>query len=252
MGVGGCYMNEDKSTNTWSQDKDSELVLNQRQKEILAINNLPTTYQDLDEQQRYYIFEIEKRLSYLEEKYDKAFGYIGYTSPSLQSEELLIAYPLDGDRDFDVVRVEAQFVDGEVKYQDNYTNILVQPLLEGYLKEFFDKYLGEVDIFIYTVVGNSDFEGIEELPTDFSALDNHIGSSSMIFFDSQQITIEQFEELADAYEAWGTSHQISMLDQLILLKPNYLNKITRYNYTDYLLPEYYLNRKNIIVNTNDQ
>lgn len=70
-------MNNDNAKEIFN--KTNKVVLTERQIEILEKEGLPTEYEELDSKYKKGIVNIEKSLTYLENKYpDKTFEYIGY------------------------------------------------------------------------------------------------------------------------------------------------------------------------------
>ena len=86
-----CFMTSCGITGDNSVDESSNL--NETQIEILALEGLPTNYDELTPSQQHTIDRIYEMLSYLNEKYGEEFIYSDYIPQELLQTETLIAYP---------------------------------------------------------------------------------------------------------------------------------------------------------------
>ena len=93
IGVCGCGMkknNSNESKNITLKSKP-ELVLNERQKEILEEVGLPTDAEKLDSSQQEAIIAIDEMLTAVEKKYNRSFSYSGYVEQGPLESEYLMA-----------------------------------------------------------------------------------------------------------------------------------------------------------------
>ena len=72
--------------------EEKTVVLNDRQKEILAAGGLSADIEDLEPDQIRAILSIERMLSYMEDKYGTTFYYLGYVPAGILEDETLICY----------------------------------------------------------------------------------------------------------------------------------------------------------------
>ena len=106
----GCNINT-KSNNEVIEE---EVILNERQKEILAKEGLSTNYDELNGVQQERIRNSERLLVYLEDKYNIPFEYVAYYSRTLLDPAALYAYPVEGKVEGFPVEVEIigdEFID---------------------------------------------------------------------------------------------------------------------------------------------
>ena len=87
--------------------KETKVVLNERQRELLTEEALPTDFEALPDPQQEALVAIEKMLCFLEEKYGREFSYCGYLAGGVLENEQLIACEKGGDRDYDTFTVTA-------------------------------------------------------------------------------------------------------------------------------------------------
>ena len=241
IGVCGCGMKKDNgdSNKKITGDKIAELVLNERQKEILEEVGLPTNVEKLDYMQKKAIIAIDEMLCEIENKYDISFSYAGYIAPGPVEEEQLFAYPTGGDEDeeqFTVIRTKE---DGKYVYEDGYVNVVARPVYMSYVLEYCQTQLGEGNVKVYSVITRIKNKSI---PIKEEDIDFNINGDSCILVDGKKVTEEDYNKFLSDYEKWTEEHGIEDNAQFVLLKDGIMESVTKYNYTDYLSPEYYLHR----------
>ena len=250
IGVCGCGMKKnssDESKNITLKSKP-ELVLNERQKEILEEVGLPTDAEKLDSSQQEAIIAIDEMLTEIEKKYNTSFSYAGYIAPGPLEHEELIAYPTEGSSGdtFSVTRIKKN---GKYVYEDEYVNDVIEPIFEEYVLKYCEAELGVDNVKVYSMVTKiKDEDSIitnikkGEIPLKEEDIDFNISGYSCIFVDGEKITEEVYDSFISNYKEWMTEHEIGHSSQFILLKAGNIGNVTEYNYTDYLSTEYYLCR----------
>ncbi|WP_040214971.1 hypothetical protein [Clostridium polynesiense] len=89
-----------------SEREKVEIVLTERQKQILYDSGLSTDYDSLLQSQKSAIIAIEEMLQAVEKKYGMEFAYSGYTDATPLENETLWAYPKGGDPSTDSFSVQ--------------------------------------------------------------------------------------------------------------------------------------------------
>lgn len=209
-----------------------EMVLTERQQSILEKQNLPTTFEDLNESQKKAIIAIEEMFCYLDETYDVSFEYLGYRPESAIDKETLIVYPSDGVSadSVSVVRVDGVCTDdyANLYYRDNY---------ELMLRSYFEQSAAHVEVF-------SDIAEVV-LPCDENNLRASISATSGIYLVGNEGF--DLDQLAHEFGDWyaGESNGISCSFSIYLVSEDTYWSLTRYNRTNY--DESVISRINITV-----
>ena len=140
MNLIGCGKNNKESDSKQEIKNDNVVeetyVLTSRQKEILKNLDLPQELDELDVFQRTAIKEIEKMLSYLENKYDESFEYVGYSPDSPMGPSHMSAC-LHDNQDM-IIRVSKQYINKVEKYSDDYDEVLANQKCEEEVAEYLD------------------------------------------------------------------------------------------------------------------
>ena len=250
IGVCGCGMKKnssDESKNITLKSKP-ELVLNERQKEILEEVGLPTDAEKLDSSQQEAIIAIDEMLTEIEKKYNTSFSYAGYIAPGPLEHEELIAYPTEGSSGdtFSVTRVKKN---GKYVYEDEYVYGVVEPVFQEYILKYCEGELGVGNVKVYSMVTkikdeDSIIANIKNglVPLKESDINFNISGYSCIFIDGGKVTEEAYDTFLTSYKNWTMGYELGDSAQFILLKEGNIENIERYNHTDYLTTEYYLRR----------
>ena len=92
-----------------TSNQESNDILNDWQKEVLAAEGLPTEADELTDSQLRSIQRIYEMITYINEKYNEEFIYAGYLEPASNQTETLYAYPrlLGNDYGRNTVTVKA-------------------------------------------------------------------------------------------------------------------------------------------------
>ena len=177
-------------------EEEIELVLTQRQKDILASEGLPTEWSELTARQQRGIIAIERYMSYLDETYDDSFTFTGY-------------YPLDIDNSREhlkaecslgVVTVYRKYIDGEFVYEDNYRCLQAVQPYENALKNYVDEYLNGIPVFIHVTVWDVDEDA--NLTGDPLSLLRSISASCSMIFDAADVPSDNLAGVAEQFAAW--------------------------------------------------
>ncbi len=143
------------------QEKEEvNIVLTERQKEILTNEGLPTVYDELSIVEASNITYIEEMYTYLDEKYPEIkFNFHGYINGSNLDKQTLVVSPEDAD--------EGQFVEvvkEDDHYVDNYQEYLLTDDAEAAIITYFNTKYPELEIKVYCEIDdfNGKFEDINK------------------------------------------------------------------------------------------
>lgn len=236
IGIGVCGCNMKKNTDN---AKKSELVLNERQKEILEEAGLPTNPEELTSSQKRAIVAIDEMLCEVENKYNISFSYSGYIAPGPLENEQLIAYPTDGNEEEDSFTVTRTKVDGKYSYEDEYVNVVAKRRYMTYILEYCQTQLGEENVKVYSIVTKIKDK---EMLLETEQIDFNVSGESCIFVDGAKITEDDYNCFMSNYKAWLEEHGIDDDTDFILLKEDVIEDVSSYSYTEYLASEYCLRR----------
>ena len=196
------------------------MVLTDRQKSILEEQNLPTTFEELNQTQQQAIIAIEEMFCYLDETYDVSFKYLGYRPETSLDKETLIVYPSDG-----VSADSVSVVRENGLFSDDYANLYYRDSYELLIKSFFEKITPHVEVFsdIAEVISPCD---TEKLPAYISA------TSGIYLAGNEDIIIEDIaREFGDWYAA--EAKDLSCSFSIYLIPEDVYWSITRYNRANY-------------------
>ena len=235
MGMCGCTMNNSKS----SDNIDSKVTLNERQKSILAEAGLPTDYEELNRTQKAAIVSIEELLSYIESKYDMEFCYAGYIAASVLEAERLIVYPAGGTRSTDCFSI-TRSADGTIT--DEYMNVALRAGYSELVLSLVEDALTSENAKVFVKVTETTLTSV---PDDIDQLTGNVEGISVIFVDGSVMSGEQFESFVSSIKQVLEEKQMYGTANIILLNTDTLRYLTQYNYTDYLDPSCYTERESI-------
>lgn len=236
IGVCGCTMNHTDLQN----NKEPEVTLSERQKNILSEQGLPTEYAQLSPHQQRAIVAMEEMLLYAEEKYDMPFSYAGYTAAGSMEKEHMQAYPTSGHMETDTFTI-TKTKDG---YEDDFLSVAATPYFTSYLTEQFKAFLPETDIKVYGKITKT---SLQEMPAEDTVFDGKVSSSLCIFVDGATCSEESFETFKTQYVDFMREHQLYGMAEVVLLKEGNLVYLSRYNYMDYLSQTYYESRDTVSI-----
>lgn len=225
-------------------NKVAELVLNDRQKEILEEVGLPTDVEELTYMQKRDIIAIDEMLTAMEEKYNCSFSYAGYVAPGLLEYEHLIAYPSDGARSFD--SFEVRKVEGEngTEYEDDYMLVAIRDDFSEYLTDITSQVFHTESVKAFAEVTRTT---LTEVPSDERMYNGAVGSSNYIYIDSASINSEELQTYVDELEKVLYENELYGISQIICLKENEIENLNEYNYSFYDISDSYIDWKEISV-----
>lgn len=247
IGIGACSCNmkrneDSKKTKIGSGNKIAELVLNERQKEILEEVGLPTDVEELTYTQKSAIIAIDEMLTVVEEKYNRSFSYAGYVAPGLLEYEHLIAYPSDGARSIDCFEVRKVEGENGAEYEDDYMLVAIRDDYAKYVEELISSNLHTENIKVFADIYTTELTDIPDNKEDY---EGNVSSWKAVFLyvsDSNEIS-KYLELIQQVLEEKGVRHEC----EVIFLKENILDEIRWYNYEDYLSSDFYIERSTIEV-----
>jgi len=237
IGVCGCTMNNsDLPSNT-----ESEVSLNQRQKDILTEQGLSTEYAELSASQQKAIVAIEEMLVYAEKKYNTSFSYAGYSAQSSLEKEHMRAFPTSGDKETDCFTITKT----DAGYEDDYINVAANAIYVAYVSEGIKTILPDTEIKVFAEITKT---SLAEVPTVDTNLRGKVESSLWVFIDGATLGEGDINNFKTEFSEYLAEHQLYGMAQIILLKDGKIAYPTKYNYTDYLFEEYYTVRETLYVN----
>ena len=242
IGVCGCGMkknNSNESKNITLKSKP-ELVLNERQKEILEEVGLPTDAEKLDSSQQEAIIAIDEMLTAIEKKYNTSFSYAGYVATGPLEHGHLIAYPSDGSprRDsFEVRRTDNG-------YEDDYMNVAIRENFSSYLTELARQVFKTESVKVFAEVTETT---LVEVPSDEKMYNGAVGSKNYIYIDSSCIGQQEFQSYIDELEKVFYQNELYGISEIILLKKDEIENLDEYNYSYYDISDRYIEWKEISV-----
>ena len=242
IGVCGCGMkknNSNESKNITLKSKP-ELVLNERQKEILEEVGLPTDAEKLDSSQQEAIIAIDEMLTAIEKKYNTSFSYAGYVATGPLEHEHLIAYPSDGSprRDsFEVRRTDNG-------YEDDYMNVALHKGFNEYITKMVVEAFHTEQLKVYSKVT---YTTLTEAPSDEKMYNGAVGSKNYIYIDSASINQQDFQSYVDELEKMFYQNELYGISEIILLKNDEIENLDEYNYSYYDISDSYIEWKEISV-----
>ena len=249
-GVCGCSMkrNDSNVENKNEESKEiSELVLNERQKEILEELRWSTDVEELDYFEKKAIIEIDNMLTAMEEKYNRSFSFIDYNGEGLGmgglwEDECMIAYPSDGAQSID--SFEVRKVEGEngTEYEDDYMLVAIRDDYAKYVEELIISNLHTENVKVFADIYTTKLADIPDNKEDY---EGNVSSWKAVFLyvpDSSEIS-KYLELIQQILEEKRLRHEC----EVIFLKENILNEIKWYNYEDYLSSDFYIERRTIEV-----
>lgn len=220
---------EENTTQSVQQDEES-VELTERQKEILTEIGLPTDYAELSDREKSAIVAIEDMLTYLENKYNEPFIYIGYVEGRDLEQEHLTAFPENGSMN-DEVTVYRTYEDGEFTCTDNYVNILAAPVYQKAMEQYVSNYFTGAALFTEV----TDVPG-GEVPDEESALFT-ISAVSSLLLDASAVDEAQIDAFVQDYTTMmeENSAGVPSAMDIWLMDADTIKEINAYNYHDALL-----------------
>lgn len=226
MMIALCGCSDNRSI---SSDKE-KVVLNERQKMILAESDLPIEYEELGYTQQKSIIAIEEMLQAVEAKYGMEFRYVGYILPGPLNVEKLVACAMDGYDSIDSFSVTREMVDGEYVYTDEYMCVAVRDAFSSYIETAIKTELEMQHVKVFSSIANT---SLEYVPEDYSEMEGTVWGQVTVFLDGGVYSEEQMSEFTLTLKDWMKEHEMECILRVVLLKENILPELNLFNYTDY-------------------
>lgn len=230
-GPGNTQKESSSEEDTMTQTEVS-VVLTDRQKEILEAGGLPTDYEELSLSQKGAIVAIEELLTYLEEKYNIEFTYLGYVPQALMDKEHLTACPAGG-LPSDVVTVYRWYDgDGQAVIEDDYKCLIARPWYQAALESFFGDTFQPGTFQVYTKVTDAD-DGISE-----ETVLKDASAEIYVLIDEKTCEQEQLESFAKVFGDWmkeQSESKRSSSASIYLVSEELIEKTNRFNYLNIIL-----------------
>lgn len=238
IGVCGCGMkknNSNESKNITLKSKP-ELVLNERQKEILEEVGLPTEAEKLDSSQQEAIIAIDEMLTAVEKKYNRSFSYSGYVEQGLLESEHLMAYPSDGNPRTDSFEVRKT----DNGYEDDYMNVAIRDDYTKYVEEIITSNLHNEHIRVFTEIYTTELTSVPENKQDYKGKVSSWKAVFLYLTDNDEIPkyVQSIQEILK-------NENLKYDCDVIFLKEDVIDKLTEYNYEDYLSSDYYVQKETV-------
>ena len=208
-------------------NKEDEVMLNQRQIDILVSYNLPTEYDKLTLSQRSAIEAIETMLLQLENTYNESFQYVGYYAKSVAGEEHLVASCSIGE-----VTIYRSYLDGKYNYWDDYDEIANAPRYQEKIAEYVAETFEKSKFKVFSIVN------------EMSGNDNNIfrcvSATNYVFVDNS-VGEEDFLKFVESYGNWlkEQSNGNATITKFYLVKDGELSNIYEFNYQEKILETIY-------------
>ena len=176
---------------------DTVVVLNQRQKDILAEQGLPTDYEKLTTAQKGAISAIERMLSYLEETHNEEFTFSGRYWPT--GPQHIEAYCSKG-----MVTAYSKYSDGRIICWDSYNNLLreneVRSIIESWFQEQYEAGTYKCYLKFYSRIDHDPENDVV------------YGNGIAVFPDCDQ---EQILEIAASFDQWAKGQDLNTQFNLV-------------------------------------
>lgn len=209
--------------------EDKEIVLTERQKEILRELELPEEYDELTTRQANGITYIDEMLTYLEEKYDEEFWYLEFSDGWYGGEIYLEAYPVSKGI-YEKVTVTVADYDEEIgrQYEDDYACILYESNYQEDIEKFASQYFDMEYCKVYVDLTHTENDITDE---------NVLSKSSAIvdiFIDDLMYSLEDINNFMDGYSQWlwEQSGEVGSLSIIYLFASEAFDEINGSNYLD--------------------
>ena len=241
IGICGCNIKENSSDDT---KKNTEIVLNERQKEILEEEGLSTNPEELTYSQKKSIVAIDEMLTAIEKKYNRSFSYAGYIEEGALEEEQLIAYPSDGDKEIDSFEVRKVKGNNRTEYEDDYMLVALRDGFTEYMTKITSEVFKTESVKVFSVITETT---LSEMPNDLKMYNGTVGSNNHIYIDSASMSSKEFQAYVDELEKVFYENELYGISQIIFLKENEIENLNEYNYSYYDFSDSYIEWKEISV-----
>ncbi len=220
VGIGENY---EKNT-TWENKEMT--TLNSRQIEICKELELPTEYDELTDLQQKSIVRIEELLTYLDNKYNTTFHYLGYSQSSVLEDEWLRAYSDElNEYYFTTLNVSE---DGS--YSDDYLDVVSKSVLEIYASNYLNElFPNEFKVFALECRYNG-----ATVPSEMSDFKDNASLTVDVFVKGKNNS-NNLTRYADKLVAWYREYKIIGYVNFIMVSDEYFNNVTVNNFRNALI-----------------
>ncbi len=235
IGACGCTMSNINNSN----ENQGEVVLNERQREILIQQELPTEYNELTSSQKKIIVTIEEMLVYAENKYAISVKYISYTAKSWSdAEHVTMCTTDDSNHVFSVTKTQ----DG---YIDDYIAVVAVKDYENYVLNAMKQLLPSKEIKAFSTITKTSLTAIPELANEF---DGTTEAATWIFVDGATCSDTEFQSFINMSKGFLSEHSLYSSVQFIRLKDDVINQVEKVTFEDFLSDEFYYAREIVYIN----
>ncbi len=173
-----------------------DVVLTERQKEILRENGLPEDYAALNDLQKSAITAIERMLTHLENTYHEEFVYNGYVPSGGVDPEYLTAYRKDDPQE-KIITVYRKYDGSRFIYRDDYLAVVSV-----------NEYQTELEKFFATLIPVENFclrSEIHQISDSDAYIVKRVGGNTVAFIKDTFSDREEVREIAAACGDWLSS-----------------------------------------------
>lgn len=173
-------------------------------------------------------------LVHMEEKYDKTFLPISYSSAGVVTGEEFRCYAEGSDRERDVVTVIRREENGEEVFRDDYFGICIRDAYEARVQEICAGEFGEVKVYIYSY-GVSFFDNSltsEHTMDDAIEMGQSLSASKFVYLEVEPGTEEAFQEACDRICRMLQEQKLTGIVKFFGLAGGQLEIVTEHNYLE--------------------
>lgn len=233
--ITGCVNTSSNSNANSSYDgeniiqENSEMTaLNSRQIEICENLELPTEFNELTITQQECIVRIDELLTYLDNKYNTTFHYVGYSQAGVLENEWLKAYSDELNEYYYTTLV----VEEDGSNSDDYLEIISKCLLEVYATE----YLNESFNNRFKVYSLECRYGGDSIPDELSDFEGKTSLTIEIVVEGKN-NYNHLNDYAKKIVDWYKENKIIGYVNFVMVSDNYFDSITNYNLSSLLIDD---------------
>lgn len=211
------------------QEEGDNMLLTDRQKQILEQMELPSDYEQLNYTQQHAIKRIEIMLCYLENKYSIEFSYAGYVPAGVMESEHLTAYPTaDGSGEgANLVTVKP---DGDT-FKDNYASKEIREYYEELCTTFVREYFQSEQAIVLDYRFSTSLNDLSEVTNE--KFQYKLSTETLVFVSDTICDEKRMRKFAKEMKFWLEEHEIISNSRVSLIRDNDVTGITRDEISDY-------------------
>ncbi len=218
--------------NLWVTPNLLNIELTDRQVELLSQLDLPDELSELSASQKKAVQRIDEMLTYLEDKYDMDFRYLGYAAEDSWGGEKLTAFPADGNPLTEIVTVKR---DGLGVLTDDCAWARAKALYEKEAKPVFESSLKKNCSLIVTHNGTANIADVKNI--SLKKMHRVFQAESVIFVHGEY-TKSQLKTAAEAVAKWASKNGLILKVEIVQLDGKEIfSTITTRNYQKFLQGE---------------